>query len=56
MEYKHAEIGLTKVEVDTIINGMALILSNEVLDLSNEDKYWYTHIRTLFECFRNAKY
>lgn len=55
----HASIGLIEKEVNTIINGMDLILNmNETdeLSLSDNAKFWYTHVKNLFEAFKKYNY
>ena len=52
----HATIGLTKSEVNIIINGMSLVLSQNENDLSESAKAWYTHIKNVFETFRECNY
>lgn len=56
---EHKIIGLCKSEVNTIINGMGLILSLdkiEKINLSDEARYWYTHVKNLFQSFKESNF
>lgn len=52
MNDKRYEIDLCKTEINTIINGMNLILNQHKEKLSNESIYYYKHIKRLFELFK----
>ncbi len=52
----HKSIGLCESEVNVIINGMYLILSSQKDSLSENAKIWYTHIKNLFESFKESNY
>jgi hypothetical protein len=53
---KHASIGLCESEVNIVINGMDLILTHDEVFISEEETQWYTHIKNLFESFRQWNY
>ena len=52
----HANISLTKSEVNTIINSTTFVLAQKDVKLSDGAKLWYEHIKNLFESFKKNNY
>jgi len=56
---KNESIRLCEKEVNTIINGMKMILrmnEDDELSLSENGVYWYSRVKNLFESFKQSNF